>query len=332
MSSRKKQKAGPGSGVGYGGDDQRDKQRRTQGRAQAAAKEMDLVSKQLEQLKESNKSLAGPSESPPSLGLVDSLRQVLRNHDPNQWSSSEKDKGRRQLLETALQTCDLIVKHHPKALGDGDDEESILCALEELAQTSELIVSHNQTKQSKAAGRNSPEVKLAQQVLATREKARSASSLVLEKADCLAINSHENYRKAMRPFSFEFVDKLSGHAFEKRSKGSTSNSSRNKALLRELLTYKTALPVEYGSSIFVRADQSRSDLLRALILGPESTPYANGCFMFDIYLPTAYPNKAPEVKFLTTGGSKYRMNPNLYHDGKGRCKILGLMRAQNQSF
>ena len=37
------------TGVGYGGDDRHDKQLRTQGRARAAAKETDLVARQLVQ-------------------------------------------------------------------------------------------------------------------------------------------------------------------------------------------------------------------------------------------------------------------------------------------
>ena len=43
-----------------------------------------------------------------------------------------------------------------------------------------------------------------------------------------------------------------------------------------------------GSSIFVRVDESRCDVLKALIIGPEDTPYANGCFTFDIFLPAQY--------------------------------------------
>lgn len=41
---------------------------------------------------------------------------------------------------------------------------------------------------------------------------------------------------------------------------------------------------------------------RALIIGPAETPYANGCFIFDIFLPSNYPNAPPQVLFLTTGG------------------------------
>jgi ubiquitin-protein ligase len=52
-----------------------------------------------------------------------------------------------------------------------------------------------------------------------------------------------------------------------------------------------------------------------MIIGPRGTPYENGCFIFDIYLPGEYNNIAPLVCSMTTNGGKYRYNPNLYADG-----------------
>lgn len=89
------------------------------------------------------------------------------------------------------------------------------------------------------------------------------------------------------------------------------------------MSYQQALPVEYSSSIFVRAMENRIDLLRALIIGPDETPYANGCFFFDIYIPPDYPNVPPKVHFLTTGHGKMRFNPNLYENGKVCLSLLG---------
>lgn len=57
-------------------------------------------------------------------------------------------------------------------------------------------------------------------------------------------------------------------------------------------------------------------------LGPEGTPYANGCFYFDLHL-SDYPNRAPEVKFLSTGHGRIRFNPNLYNCGKVCLSLLG---------
>lgn len=49
------------------------------------------------------------------------------------------------------------------------------------------------------------------------------------------------------------------------------------------------------SSVFVRIDEQKQTLWKALIVGPEDTPYAGGCFIFDIYFPSAYPHSSPKV-------------------------------------
>jgi len=94
-------------------------------------------------------------------------------------------------------------------------------------------------------------------------------------------------------------------------------------LFKELTAYRNALPIEYGSSCFCRVITSRLDLLRVMITGPDGSPYANGCFFFDINLPASYPAVAPKVQFLTTGGGKIRFNPNLYNCGKVCLSLLG---------
>lgn len=49
----------------------------------------------------------------------------------------------------------------------------------------------------------------------------------------------------------------------------------------------------YTDTIFVRVYESRMDLLRAVIVGAEGTPYHDGLFFFDIYFPVEYPNVPP---------------------------------------
>jgi len=60
-----------------------------------------------------------------------------------------------------------------------------------------------------------------------------------------------------------------------------------------------------------------------LIIGPEGTPYENGCFCFDIFIPMEYPEKPPKVQFRTTGNGRVRFNPNLYKNGKVCLSLLG---------
>lgn len=64
-----------------------------------------------------------------------------------------------------------------------------------------------------------------------------------------------------------------------------------------------------------------------MITGPADTPYANGCFEFDVYFPQDYPNSPPLVNLETTGGHSVRFNPNLYNDGK----VNGLLNSLETS-
>ncbi|EKX42837.1 hypothetical protein GUITHDRAFT_61095, partial [Guillardia theta CCMP2712] len=73
----------------------------------------------------------------------------------------------------------------------------------------------------------------------------------------------------------------------------------------------------------VRVDESRPELIKAMITGPEDTPYANGCFEFDILLPSDYPNAPPRVKHLTITGTSDKFNPNLYENGYVCLSLLG---------
>ena len=45
--------------------------------------------------------------------------------------------------------------------------------------------------------------------------------------------------------------------------------------------------------IFVRVYETRMDLLRAVIVGTEGTPYHDGLFFFDFFFDGYYPNVAP---------------------------------------
>ena len=44
--------------------------------------------------------------------------------------------------------------------------------------------------------------------------------------------------------------------------------------IQEVTSLSSALPLEFASSVFVRSDEERLDLMRAVIAGPASTPYA----------------------------------------------------------
>ncbi|CAL4062959.1 unnamed protein product, partial [Meganyctiphanes norvegica] len=107
-----------------------------------------------------------------------------------------------------------------------------------------------------------------------------------------------------------------------RGAGDLCTPRRMKRLAQEAVTLSTSLPLSYSSSVFVRTDLDRLDIMKVLITGPEDTPYANGCFEFDVYFPVDYPTSPLHINLQTTGEGRVRFNPNLYQDGKVCLSIL----------
>lgn len=103
---------------------------------------------------------------------------------------------------------------------------------------------------------------------------------------------------------------------------------RSVAIAKELSLLAQNIPSSWGASIFLRVDETRVDILKALIIGPPGTPYANGCFLFDIFLPQDYNLTSPNVQSMTTNGGKYRYNPNLYADGVSTDSVNVLTTAE----
>lgn len=114
------------------------------------------------------------------------------------------------------------------------------------------------------------------------------------------------------------------HYFEAnvRSAGDRCLPTRVKRLAQESVTLSTSLPLSYSSTVFVRCDNDRLDIMKVLITGPADTPYANGCFVFDVYFPSDYPNSPMMINLETTGRRTIRFNPNLYNDGKVCLSVL----------
>lgn len=114
------------------------------------------------------------------------------------------------------------------------------------------------------------------------------------------------------------------HHFETiaRSTGDASHPARVKRLAQEAVTLATSLPLSYSSSVFVRCDTDRLDIMKVLITGPSDTPYANGCFEFDVFFPPDYPLLPMLINLETTGHHTVRFNPNLYNDGKVCLSVL----------
>ncbi|KAJ2903840.1 putative ubiquitin conjugating enzyme family protein [Zalerion maritima] len=113
------------------------------------------------------------------------------------------------------------------------------------------------------------------------------------------------------------------HSYANKNSGNPA-PNRMKRIFTEITAMKTSLP----EGIFVRYGSSRPDLMKILMVGSPGTPYENGLFEFDLLCVPQYPQQPPRMKFLSTGGGKYRLNPNLYNDGKICLSLLGTWEGQ----
>uniref|UniRef100_A0A336MXH4 CSON002646 protein n=1 Tax=Culicoides sonorensis TaxID=179676 RepID=A0A336MXH4_CULSO len=144
----------------------------------------------------------------------------------------------------------------------------------------------------------------------------------------------EKYLELMKKLQFDTFEMIAesdngfrftiSHHFETnvRMAGDRGHPARVKRLAQETVTLSTSLPLSYSSSVFVRCDTDRLDIMKVLITGPADTPYANGCFEFDVYFPPDYPNSPMMINLETTGRNSVRFNPNLYNDGKVCLSVL----------
>lgn len=76
------------------------------------------------------------------------------------------------------------------------------------------------------------------------------------------------------------------------------------------------------TGIYAHFDEEDIYRAKAMIIGPDDTPYSGGFYFFDIEFPKNYPLYPPKVTFITTD-SRIRFNPNLYINGKVCVSILG---------
>lgn len=108
-----------------------------------------------------------------------------------------------------------------------------------------------------------------------------------------------------------------------KSHSSATATKRLPRLMKELRSLRRSLPMNFGSSVFLRYDKRQAYVMQVLITGPGDTPYDSGCFLFDLYCPPAYPDSPPLINLCTTGGGSVRFNPNLYNCGKVCLSLLG---------
>ncbi|CAH0552135.1 unnamed protein product [Brassicogethes aeneus] len=151
----------------------------------------------------------------------------------------------------------------------------------------------------------------------------------------MEISLEERYLKVMKQLQFSSYEMIKeqpdggckfvvSHHFESNARltGEQSHPTRVKRIAQEAVTLSNSLPLSFSSSVFVRYDTSRLDVMKVLIIGPSDTPYANGCYEFDVFFPPDYPASPMMINLETTGHHSVRFNPNLYNDGKVCLSVL----------
>ena len=111
---------------------------------------------------------------------------------------------------------------------------------------------------------------------------------------------------------------------------SDSNNLENTKIVRlaqEMADLSNSLPNDHTNVIFLRINKTRVDVMRAIIYGAASTPYAHGWFEFDLYFDSRHPQIPPKYKLVTTGGGAVRFVFNLYADRKVWLSLLGTWRG-----
>ncbi|KAJ0423734.1 hypothetical protein BJY00DRAFT_43796 [Aspergillus carlsbadensis] len=116
----------------------------------------------------------------------------------------------------------------------------------------------------------------------------------------------------------------SNHYFINRTY-SGSLSTCMKRLQKEYEVLKSSLP----SGIFARTWESRMDLMRVMMIGPEGTPYEHAPFVIDFCFTPDFPSQPPLAFFHSWTNGQGRINPNLYEDGKICLSILGTWPTRN---
>lgn len=130
--------------------------------------------------------------------------------------------------------------------------------------------------------------------------------------------------------SFDIVQQFADHHYARAgSLGEQAPANKNwaKRIQEEWQILENNLPDKF---IYVRVSEARMDLLRAVIVGPDGTPYHDGLFTFDAIFPPEYPNVPPMVYYYSGG---LRLNPNLYDCGKVCLSLLGTWSgSQNEQW
>ncbi|KAK4750653.1 hypothetical protein SAY87_004135 [Trapa incisa] len=124
---------------------------------------------------------------------------------------------------------------------------------------------------------------------------------------------------------FKQFDTVQDHSDHQYIKYESAAMQPSKTLAKRIQEEWKILENNLPDNIFVRVYETRIDLLRAVIVGAEGTPYHDGLYFFDMFFPIDYPQNPPHVYYHSRG---LRLNPNLYSNGKVCLSLLNTWEGE----
>lgn len=144
--------------------------------------------------------------------------------------------------------------------------------------------------------------------------------------------TNEDYEAIMRELCFGSIEEMAGFGpHHYKNQDVLVKRKLMKRLAGEFADFQYSLPIHHESSVLFRFCEEKMSHAQILIIPADGTPYAAGCFIFDIKFPANYPNSPPKVNLQTTGHGAVRFNPNLYNCGKVCLSLLGTWDAYSQA-
>jgi len=133
-----------------------------------------------------------------------------------------------------------------------------------------------------------------------------------------------DYTKLLEPQRISYIKMEDcGNIYLATAKAGSLSAPSAVRIAQEIAAMSNNLPCYGSNAVFLRVDETRTDLMKVLIMGSENTPYAHGAFEFHLFTGHTYPSAPPKMTLVTTGGGQVRFNPNLYNNGYVCLSLLG---------
>lgn len=127
-------------------------------------------------------------------------------------------------------------------------------------------------------------------IIESSTSSSSAAQSSSGKCDDKQGDGYEVIRKYQLFKHFDIVDDFSDHHYNNMG---FQGQLPPKAWLKKIQDEWKILENDLPDTIYVRVYETRMDLLRAVIVGPQGTPYHDGLFVFDAFFPSTYPDTPP---------------------------------------